>query len=411
MTTPQHSLAPLDAARLRAADGLAAPEELAALRAAGVDPEALVAERQVLSAALRAPPHADLASGALASAVLAELGLTEPAPAAPSVRAALHQGAGPQIDVADDVLRALELSDPALGPVLRAALRGAEAAPDVSAAVLAAVQPGAAPLAGPAGAVGQSLRAAAGASPEVAGSTLAALDLDEAGGLGALLRGEAGEAPDLADAVLQRAGLSEVHTPVGSALRDAAGAAPDVAGDVLAALQADEPDLGAALRDAAGSPPDVAGGVLAALGLDEPAPEVGDALRTAAGPAPDLGGRVQEVVQPAPASLPPAALPPAALAPAANQRRPGWPVWSGIAAAGVALAAAALLFVTPGTTNSLAPVSYELAAVNEVEIEDLTIGEEAMVQVLQFEEDAPTIIFVDVLDDDLPVDEGEGATL
>jgi len=77
----------------------------------------------------------------------------------------------------------------------------------------------------------------------------------------------------------------------------------------------------------------------------------------------------------------------------------------------VAAAAALLLFFQSGP----APVDagpYEFAAVNQIEIEDLQAGPDAMVQVFQAEENAPTIIFLEPLDEVEPTaSEGGGATL
>jgi hypothetical protein len=80
--------------------------------------------------------------------------------------------------------------------------------------------------------------------------------------------------------------------------------------------------------------------------------------------------------------------------------------------AGLAAAAAALVIALgPWGGETAAPYDYELAAVNTVEIEDISVGDDAIVQVLQFEDDAPTIIFIDVLAEPLSDDGDEGATL
>jgi len=49
---------------------------------------------------------------------------------------------------------------------------------------------------------------------------------------------------------------------------------------------------------------------------------------------------------------------------------------------------------TPATTGEKQP-SFELAAENTTEIEDLTVSDQAMVQVFQLEEGAPMIIYID----------------
>lgn len=41
------------------------------------------------------------------------------------------------------------------------------------------------------------------------------------------------------------------------------------------------------------------------------------------------------------------------------------------------------------------PVTFEIAEINELEVEDLEVAENVNVQILQGEENAPTIIFID----------------
>lgn len=77
-------------------------------------------------------------------------------------------------------------------------------------------------------------------------------------------------------------------------------------------------------------------------------------------------------------------------------------------ALGLAAAAALLLsFPAAPPTGALPGVAvFHVSAVNHVDIEDISSGQDAMVQVLKFEDDAPTIIFID----EVPA-ENEGATL
>ncbi|RME27999.1 MAG: hypothetical protein D6798_03390, partial [Deltaproteobacteria bacterium] len=67
------------------------------------------------------------------------------------------------------------------------------------------------------------------------------------------------------------------------------------------------------------------------------------------------------------------------------------------------------LFFT-GSTTTLDPdqLAFELAPINHVDIEELSAGDEVMVQVLQIDENAPTIIYIDELGP--PGDDG-GTTL
>ena len=75
------------------------------------------------------------------------------------------------------------------------------------------------------------------------------------------------------------------------------------------------------------------------------------------------------------------------------------------------MAAAALMAVVGAGVATDPGYAYELAAVNEIEIPDMSVSEEAMVQVMQFEADAPTIIFIDVADEPSEADGDEGTTL
>ena len=219
---------------------------------------------------------------------------------------------------------------------------------------------------------------------------------------GAALRDAAGPAPDLSDAVASSLGHAESEPDVGAVLRAAAGEPPDLAARVVEELGVAAPDLGLHLGQAAGPAPDVSDAVLSQLGLAAEPVELGAALQAAAGPAPVLqdavAGAVQARSRPTEGEGTLHTLP--------RRRTPVWPV---VACGALAVAAALLFYVSPSDSDA-EPVSFELAAVNEVEIEDLTVGDDAMVQVLQFEEDAPTIIFVDV-PEEAPATGNEGTTL
>ena len=86
-------------------------------------------------------------------------------------------------------------------------------------------------------------------------------------------------------------------------------------------------------------------------------------------------------------------------------------VAGGLAGGVVAMAAAALMAVVGAGVATDPGYAYELAAVNEIEILDMSVSEEAMVQVMQFEANAPTIIFIDVADEPSEADGDEGTTL
>lgn len=76
-------------------------------------------------------------------------------------------------------------------------------------------------------------------------------------------------------------------------------------------------------------------------------------------------------------------------------------------ALGMATAAAlVLLFPRPPAPGVGVAFTFDVAPVNHVAIEEISAGPDAMVQVLQFDQDAPTIIFID----EAP-GAGEGATL
>lgn len=216
-----------------------------------------------------------------------------------------------------------------------------------------------------------------------------------------------GPAPELADAVFAQLGLADPSAGLLAALL--ADDAPELADDVMAQLGFDDLAF-AGLRDALAAPrgPDLWGAVSASLDLDDDAaaaaawPADRDALRAAlADPAgaPDLRDAVMVRLG---LEQPVLRLPVGANAsPAAAPRSWGF--------AGVALAAAAallLVFTRPVAPESDAVMAVQLSAINNVEIEELSVSEDAMVQLLQFDENAPTIIFIE----DLGSDE-EGATL
>lgn len=324
MTNPrQPGLDRSDDLELRAADGLASPDELRQLQAQGVDPAAFSPVRTLLIEVLTPTASPDLADAIMSR-------LDAPATAAhqalvADLRAALD--AGPAPELADDVLMLLDLADDQPGPSLR------------------------------------DLLASGGEEVELVDDVLAASHLQDASlapALRALL--DAGDAPDLSDDVMAALGIAEADE-VGAHLRQAMSApAPDLAGDVMAALG------------------------LAPAERDEDEDEQDQ----------DSGGAEVIALPAAPRAAPAAS----AIAPAAPAR----PVaantdttWR-FPAVALAAAAALLLFFT-GAPSSVAPdqLAFELAPINHVDIEELSTGDEVMVQVLQMDENAPTIIFIDEL--------------
>jgi hypothetical protein len=422
---------------LRLADGLASPDERAAAEAAGVDVEGAVALRRVVARALAAPPLTLPGEAAFADRVLAAAGLMD-GDLGGAIRAALD--AGPRPELADQVLAAVRQASAAPHAVdVEAAHRAAAgAAPDLAASVLGQTHPGAEDTGGP-------VRAAldAGPAPELADAVLGA-------DTGATVVREAlsgGAAPELGDAVV---GPSELRPALRAALD--AGTAPELADSILAASGARADGLGGMLREAldGGAAPDLMGGVFAELGIELSDAGIGDALVAGSGPTPNLGDAVMAAVgadtgespladavaaqagptpdlwasiaaeigaEPAESAGPEDMVSPAAASPAAEiielaPRRRWWLPAAGVAAA----AAAAVLAVVGLPTERVSDGHGALAAhihleSGHAEIEEISAGPDAMVQVLQFEEDAPTIIFIDVLEEPDGSDGDEGVPL
>ncbi len=367
MTDTPSTLTPTQAARLRAADGAATSEDAQVLSDEGIDEDEVRREQLALAAALRGALAGKTLGEDLWEGVQARLGLVEAGPPCRAVGQAL---------AAD-------------GPV-ESAFDG------VATAVLDALE-----LEEGEGNVGETLRTAAGPPPDVSDGVLQALGADTVPA-GVALREAAGPAPELVGALLRTLHLAGSPEGVGAALRSAAGEPPDLAGRVLDELGTSAPTVGRTLQAAAGTAPDVSEAVLGQLGLGPVTLDVGDALGKAAGAAPDLWSAVEGAVVARGGLEEGQETHPAT-------RHPRTRVWPVLVAGALALAAAVLFYVSPAEENA-EPVSLELAAINEVEIEDLTVGDDAMVQVLQFEEDAPTIIFVDV-PEEAPAAGTEGTTL
>lgn len=173
--------------------------------------------------------------------------------------------------------------------------------------------------------------------------------------------------------------------------------------DTVAAFAQVSVGLSEAMASARGPTPQVWPAVARALGLDpEQVPGWDETLLREAVLA--EAGRV-DVIPGVLASVRPAA----AARPAAVEL----PLWRrlvqsfSLPALGLATAAALLLSFPAYSPDAQGPVSFRVAPVNHVEIEDIsTDQQDAMVQVLQFDEDAPTIIFIE----EIPAGD-EGATL
>ncbi|MCB9777960.1 MAG: hypothetical protein H6742_05305 [Alphaproteobacteria bacterium] len=343
MTLDARQLQRLQLLELRACDGLATPAELEELLAAGVDPEALVGVGDAVRSALRPVATPDIAASVMAQ-LRAEDALVD-ADVGDALRDALS---APAPDVSDAVIAGTDLRDDS--DVVAHALRDALRVP----------------------------------SPDLADAVMAQLGVGGAS-LGGLLRDAlAAPAPELADAVLADAGLRDDSVAVGGLLRDAL-AAPDIdlADDIMAALDLGA-DTGDLLRESLAAPQvDVADDVMAALGLaDAPSSTAEDTFAGAAEADDDVVVPLARPVLPAATATPPL------------RRRARW----GLPVAGLAAAAVALIMVGVPDLGGNDTSDFELAAINDVQIEDLSTGDDVMVQVYQSDEHAPTIIFIDELE-------------
>jgi len=182
---------------------------------------------------------------------------------------------------------------------------------------------------------------------------------------------------DVVDAVLGELGLEDGWSAIHAGLQIDDAEIPDLVDAVMVEAVGGVPDLGGLLRDAAGPAPDLADAIMAELAIGAPA--------AVDSPTPD---------SPTPDNV--------------VRLRPRW------AQVGMVMAAAAalLLVVSGGPEGGGVDqddVAWELSPVNELDIEEME--SDAMVQIFQFDEGAPTIIWVDEMDDiDLFGDE-EGVAL
>ncbi len=351
----------LDTLRVRAADGLASAADQAELAAAGVDASALAEEatflRSLIAETLDPGPTPELADS-----VLSALLIDDGDDLSGLIAAAL--AAGPAPDIAGPVLDALDIEDldmiADLGGLVAEALDGGPA-PELADDVLHALE-----ISDDLSALISSALADVDA-PELADDVLAAIGVESLGGLVAEAL-DGGPAPELADDVLDALGMSDDLSGDIRAVLDG-GEAPDLWADISAQLDGTT-DAGDLLREALAADAgeiDIADAVLAELGLE-------------VAPAPTTSQPAAEVV----------------------------PLFGGRAALMgtiLAIAAAALLYVVPGAPVE-APIepsadsfAYNIQDNNEVEIEELESSPDAMVQIFQTEEGAPTIIFIDEMED------------
>jgi hypothetical protein len=384
-------LGAVELAELRTQDGCATQEDAVLLDAAGLSHAFIERQQRQLTALMMADHDAPelvprvfraldipvVASGAallhdvgsvpeLSHVVMAEVGL-----ATVSSRRSLLHDSGLAPDVERDVLSTLDLGATRSREAL---LSGGGEAPDVVAPVLQAID---LPTVGSR----DVLLRESGRPPELAGSVLGEVGLSSVSSVETLLRG-AGEAPSLVAGVSDAIGLTELH--LRDILLDAAGPAPDMVGGVMASLQlagVERAEVADVLRSGAGPPPELGDRVMASLGLQTD-------LSTGTEAAIGASGSDE-----------------AALAPgnvvSLRRRRVALVVLPMLA-----MAAAVLLFVTQALVK-LAPtddiIGFTAGVANRIEIEEISTDVAAIVHVMPGDFDdlsAPTIIFIDVLEDD-----------
>lgn len=360
----------------RAFDGEISPDERRELDAlANVEPRlvALAELRDALRAALAVPGPVDVAGEVMAAlAADADWDLGAPlrealgggvdladaifagiaaeadwAPVGATLKEALR---APEIDVADAVMA--EVADTwTLGDTIREAVAGPV---DVADAVFAALAEDAAfaPVAA-------ALRDAVRAPVDVADDVMAAVDPD--GELSAWLDGEL---------PAERAAVVEARLRDDAAARATVAAFEAVGADLRAAT-ARNGDLWPAVADGIGADPAAVHGWEA----------IGRPLREALAALPeiDVAGAVMAAVEPA------------------RHRMPKWASLAGPIVAFAAAAAVLFAVVLPTTAPgpSTLTSSIRLATVNDAQVEEVTAGEDVVVQVMQFEEGGPTFILVD----------------
>jgi len=437
MSTETSPLQPRDIQWLRHLDGLAEPHELAAL---GMRTEDLATELDffdrlrshlqpeptdcLAEAILERLERVDTLSGTLGSllrpsetpdlvpGVLRRLGLDEPA--LPIVRGAL-------IDESTFVLGVFQrLGLPAPSATLRNLLSAPEQV-DLTEAILETCVPDASRTE-----IGRA-HLAAPDSPELWVGISSELGLPDQA---TLFPEIPTESPALADTILHKLGLPQAKPlPLGPT------DAPDLSADVLRALgfSDEQPKLGPS------ETPELFTAIASDLGLDisnqamvarelraPPVGELTDGVLGNLSKADPTTAHVRELLQdtlPSNSSALPRANEPAPLlfeAPANAEPKEAAELRSPFSGTlrrlgpALAMAAAALLSVfwpeIWGTAETQGHFTYELTAANRVEIEELSADSDTIVSVIPSEEDAPTIIFIDMAaeEDEIPSPAVEG---
>ncbi|MDG1482974.1 MAG: hypothetical protein P8R54_25510 [Myxococcota bacterium] len=350
----------LDTLRVRAADGLASTADQAELSAAGVDALVLLEEQSILHALLAESLDAGSVPE-LADGVIGAIGIDDViVDFSDLVTDALSDAAPP--DIAAAVLGALDFSND-LGALISESLDAGDA-PELADPILEelALQDGLGLLVSSALADDQA--------PDLANDVLTAIGGE--GSLSALIAEslDAGEAPELSDAILDALGMTEALSGEVRAALDG-GEAPDLWTGISAQLDGST-DAGDLFREALTADAgeiDIADEVMAELGLVAAEAITPAARRQEAEVVPLFGGR------------------------------------SALMGTVLAIAAALLLYVVPGAPVE-APIepsgdsfAYNIQDNNQVEIEELESAPEAMVHIFQTEAGAPTIIFIDEMEE------------
>ena len=267
----------------------------------------------------------------------------------------------------------------------------------------------------------------AGVAPELSAAVMGAVDLTFIASHDALMEGS-GQAPELSEGVLHDVDLAVTRSR--DALLADSGQAPELSEDVLHDVELAATHSRDALLADSGAAPELSAEVLAQLEQDADLGLRGLLLDTA-GPAPDLAAGIFDELGLAPAQAPTPVVPlhpendavvplQAPVAPAPSRRRWLWAV-PAVALPAVAMAAAALIMVMSavvaplgGTSLSTDEFGFSPDVVNRIEIEEISAATDAIVHVIQGDIDddaAPTIIFIDVLEDDTEeVESGDGGT-
>ncbi|MFT5680787.1 MAG: hypothetical protein ACI8RZ_001693 [Myxococcota bacterium] len=355
----------LDMLQVQAADGLTGAADLAELAEAGVDASVLIEEQGFLHTLIVESLDGGVVPE-LADGVIGAIGIDDViVDFSDLIASSLAAGTAP--DISDAVLDALDLGSinlvNDLGVLIAESLDAGDS-PELADAVLETLQ------------ISDDLGAlitgalSDDAAPDLADDVLFAIDGE--GSLGALIAEslDAGEPPELADSILDALGMADTLSSDVRAVLDG-GEAPDLWTDISAQLDGTT-DAGDLLREALASDAgeiDIVDAVMAELGL-ETAEAVTPAARHQGGEVvPLFGGR------------------------------------SALMGTVLAIAAAMLLYVIPGAPVEV-PIepneegyAYYIQDNNEVEIEALESSPDTMVQIFQTEAGAPTIIFIDEMED------------